>query len=80
MSDVPAEWEHEEVFDALDRGCGEVLLELKLRLQKLRPGARLLITSRDPGAPIELPAWCRLTGHRLCGARPPFYLVEKRKE
>ncbi len=53
---------------------------LKLRLAKLPSGARLVIASRDAGAPIELPAWCRLTGHRLCEARPPFYLVEKRKE
>jgi tRNA 2-thiouridine synthesizing protein A len=80
VSGVPEEWEHEEVFDTLDRGCGEALLLLKLRLAKLPSGARLVIASRDSGAPIELPAWCRLTGHRLCEARPPFYLVEKRKE
>ena len=80
MSGVPKEWEYEEVFDTLDRGCGDALLELRLHMAKLPSGTRMLIASRDAGAPIELPAWCRLTGHRLCGARHPFYLVEKRKE
>ena len=71
MAGVPETWRHEAVFDALDRGCGEVLLELRLRMAKLSPGTRLVIASRDAGAPVELPAWCRLTGHRLCEARPP---------
>ena len=80
MSGAPSDWEYEEVFDTLDRGCGDFLLELKLQLAELQSGARIMIASRDAGAPIEVPAWCRLTGHVLRGARPPFYLVEKRKE
>ena len=42
------------------------------------PGARLLVVAHDPGAPEDLPAWCRLTGNRLLEARPPHYLIERR--
>jgi len=80
MSDAPEDWEYEAVFDAQGRGCGDALLELKLRMRTLAPGARILVRSEDPGAPIDLPAWCRLTGNVLQEARPPNFLLEKRKD
>lgn len=67
-----------ERWDAGDRGCGELALELKLRLRRLEEGARFLLTTTDRGAPADLPAWCRLTGHSLVAARPPEYLIEIR--
>lgn len=65
-------------WDAGDRGCGELALELKLRMRRLDPGARLLLTTTDAGAPEDIPAWCRLTGNLLVGAAPPRYLIESR--
>ncbi|MEM7305746.1 MAG: sulfurtransferase TusA family protein [Planctomycetota bacterium] len=63
-------------WDAGDRGCGELALELKLRVRRLDSGGRLLLRTTDPGAPADLPAWCRLTGNLLVAAAPPRYLVE----
>jgi tRNA 2-thiouridine synthesizing protein A len=68
-----AEW------DAADLGCGELVLELRMRLQSMKPGEILKLTARDPGAPEDLPAWCRLTGHSLLSSQHPEYWI-KRKE
>jgi len=68
-----AEW------DAGDLGCGDLVLELRLRLGRLAPGQVLTVTARDPGAPEDLPAWCRLTGHALVESKTPLYRI-RRKE
>jgi tRNA 2-thiouridine synthesizing protein A len=75
---VPAEWAWQAAFDGGELGCGELLLELRGFVTPLAAGTRVLVTARDPGAPIEMPAWCRLTRHRLLAERHPFYLVERR--
>lgn len=70
------DWE----WDAGDMGCGDLVLELRLRLQEMRPGQVIRVTARDPGAPEDMPAWCRLTGHRMVSARHPVYMIERKKE
>ena len=79
MAGYPRHWEFDEVYDALDRGCGDFIMDLRAAVKALAPGAVLMISSRDAGAPVEVPAWCRLTGHRLMDSRPPFYLIRKRE-
>ena len=71
MSDV--EW------DAGDLGCGDLVLELRARMEPLAPGRVLKLTARDPGAPADIPAWCRMTGHALVSEQHPIYLI-RRKE
>jgi tRNA 2-thiouridine synthesizing protein A len=66
-------------WDAGDMGCGDLVLELRMRLQSMKPGNVLKLTARDPGAPEDLPAWCRLTGHTLLSSQHPEYWI-KRKE
>jgi tRNA 2-thiouridine synthesizing protein A len=66
-------------WDAGDMGCGELVFQLRLRLNPMRPGQLLKLTARDPGVPEDLPAWCRLTGHHLTYADHPIYLI-RRKE
>ena len=68
-----AEW------DAGDMGCGDLVMELRMRLHPMRPGEILKITARDPGAPEDLPAWCRLTGHTLVSSQHPDYWIERRE-
>jgi tRNA 2-thiouridine synthesizing protein A len=53
-----AEW------DAGDLGCGELVLDLRKRLRAM-PGRVLKLRALDPGAPEDLPAWCRLTHNEL---------------
>lgn len=70
--------ERGSVWDAGDMSCGDLVLELRLRLRALNPGDELLVISRDPGAPQDLPAWCRMTGHSLLRADHPSYLIRRR--
>ena len=64
-------------WDAGDMGCGEILIMLRSRMRKLGPGEVLKLTTRDLGAPEEMPAWCRLTGRRLVHADHPNYWIEQ---
>ena len=72
-AEVAATW------DAGDLGCGDLVLGLRGRLLKLEPGAVLKLVARDPAAPEDLPAWCRLTGHRLLAASHPTYFIERKR-
>ena len=65
-------------WDAGDLGCGELVLELRLRLQSIPPGQIFKLCARDPGALEDLPAWCRLTGHQLARAEPPNYWIKRK--
>ena len=67
----------EAEWDAGDLGCGELVLELRTRLSVMRPGQVLRLTARDLGAPQDLPAWCRMTGHTLVSQQHPVYLIRK---
>jgi tRNA 2-thiouridine synthesizing protein A len=69
-----AEW------DAGEIGCGDLVLELRMRLGSVNPGDVLKITARDPGAPEDLPAWCRLTGHTLVSSKHPEYWIRRKEE
>ena len=66
-------------WDAGDMGCGDLVLELRARVERLRPGEILKLVARDPGAAADLPAWCRMTGHTLVSGKHPVYLI-RRKE
>lgn len=68
-----------ESWDAGDMGCGELILELRGRLGRLGPGQVLQLVALDPGAPEDVPAWCRMTGHTLLRQEHPVYLI-RRKE
>ena len=78
MAGYPRHWEFEEVYDSVDLGCGDFLMDLREVMAGLAPNTPLLLASRDAGAPVEIPAWCRLTGHVLVEAAPPFFLIRKR--
>lgn len=67
------------IWDAGDMGCGELVLQLRMRLKDLAAGQVMKLTAQDPGAREDLPAWCRLTGHTLLRAEHPDYWI-RRKE
>ena len=72
-----AEW------DAGELGCGELAIQLKPRIAAVRPGGLFRLIARDPGAPEDIPAWCRLTGHTLvagrCGPDRAHYFIQKKE-
>jgi len=67
-------------FDGGEMGCGELVLELKFLLGPRAPGYVLKVRALDPGAPEDLPAWCRMTRHRLRDARHPYYWIQRRED
>jgi tRNA 2-thiouridine synthesizing protein A len=67
-----------ERWDAGEIGCGQLVFELRRRMDQLKPGERLEVISHDPGAVTDLPAWCRMTGHDLISAKPPTYIIRRK--
>ena len=67
------------VIDGGDRACVSLLIELRAHLGTLPAGTRVHLYASDPAAPIDLPAWCHLTGHAYLGPLPgprPAYGLE----
>jgi tRNA 2-thiouridine synthesizing protein A len=64
----------DDTWDAGDLGCGELVLALRMRLRAM-PGKTLKLIAHDAGAPEDLPAWCRMTGHELLEVQPPVFWV-----
>ena len=73
---LPSDWNPESRFDGGDTGCGEMILDLRTHFRKLPPGTHVAIHALDVGAPVEIPAWCRVTGHEFLEARHPYYLTK----
>jgi len=67
-------------WDAGGMGCGELVMQLRRRLAALAPGSQFELVAQDPGAPEDIPAWCRLTGHGLVASKHPVYLIQRRME
>jgi tRNA 2-thiouridine synthesizing protein A len=65
------------VWDAGEVACGDLLLQLRGRMEAMRPGQVLRLVALDSGAPEDLPAWCRLTGNTLLAADHPVYLIRR---
>jgi tRNA 2-thiouridine synthesizing protein A len=59
-------------------GCGDLVLELRMRLRSVESGQTLKVIARDPGAPADLPAWCRLTGNALVASNHPAYWIKRK--
>ncbi|MGB7980233.1 MAG: hypothetical protein WCF36_05520 [Candidatus Nanopelagicales bacterium] len=55
------------VIDGGDRWCGELLLAVHATIKSLPEGTLVRIVASDPAAPIDIPAWCYLTGHHYQG-------------
>ena len=78
MTDLP---EHNDdaipFFDGGDTGCGELLLDLLVFMKKQPSDSVVKVRALDPGAPLEIPAWCRLTKHELIETDHPIYKIKK---
>lgn len=67
-------------WDSGDIGCGVFAFELHKRMQPLEPGEELEVIARSPGAPTDVPAWCRMTGHALVSEDHPVYVIRKKED
>lgn len=55
------------VLDGGDQSCVKLLITLHRAISFLPDGAKVHLIATDPAAPIDLPAWCHLTGHTYLG-------------
>jgi len=52
-------------IDARRLFCPLPVIKLQNCIKQQAPGARVRITSTDPGSLNDIPAWCRISGHRV---------------
>jgi tRNA 2-thiouridine synthesizing protein A len=69
-------------LDAGEAGCGELVMLVARAVRTLAPGQLLEVAAYDLAAGLDLPAWCRSTGHRLvhvdATTNPQRFLIRKR--
>ena len=67
-----------EQWDAGELGCSRLIFELRKRVETLEPGAAIEVRAADEAAPIDIAAWCRVTGHALVSAEHPIYVIRRK--
>ena len=77
--DTPSRFGADAFYDAGDKGCGDGPLDdIALLIRKMRAGQTLEIHATEPSVAVDLPAWCRLTGHRMVEQAGDHYLVRRK--
>ena len=70
-----------DAFADLDTmACGDLMIALRRAMRPLDSGQVLRVHATDPGAPHDIPAWCRMTGHTLLGREGDAYHIRKRDD
>lgn len=52
-------------LDARRLLCPMPVIRTQDRIRELAPGDTLAVTCTDPGVKQDIPAWCRINGHRV---------------
>lgn len=72
---------HELFYDFGELSCGDLTMALLKAFRPLPTGTVLEVRALDPGAPIDVRAWCQLSGHALldgpCGPDSARYVIRK---
>ncbi|MFD8006991.1 sulfurtransferase TusA family protein [Streptomyces mirabilis] len=55
------------VVDGTGLLCVALLLRLRAAIDGAGPGTVVHVIATDPAAPLDLPAWCHMTGHDYLG-------------
>ncbi|WP_030797077.1 sulfurtransferase TusA family protein [Streptomyces sp. NRRL S-337] len=59
--------------------CVTLLMRIRKAIDSATPGTVVHIIATDPAAPLDLPAWCHMTGHHYLGPvpgnDPPVYAL-----
>jgi TusA-related sulfurtransferase len=65
-------------YDAGDLGCAYgPLQEIAQVVRGLAPGQTLEVRATDLSVAVDLPAWCRLTGHQFVTQQADRYLIRR---
>ncbi|MES9869186.1 MAG: sulfurtransferase TusA family protein [Sedimenticola sp.] len=57
------------VLDARRLLCPMPVIRAQDRVNELEPGTVLEVVCTDPGALNDIPAWCRINGHKVVETR-----------
>jgi tRNA 2-thiouridine synthesizing protein A len=52
-------------LDAKGLLCPMPVIKTQNKIKELQPGDILEVVSTDPGVSQDIPAWCRINGHRI---------------
>lgn len=77
---MTADGEADITVDGTGLLCVTLLLRLRAAIEDAAPGTHVHVIATDPAAPLDLPAWCHMTGHHYLGpvpntAEPPVYAL-----
>ena len=56
-------------LDARNSLCPMPVIKTQNKVNELQAGDTLEVTSTDPGAMNDIPAWCRINGHEIIDAK-----------
>lgn len=56
-------------LDARRLLCPMPVIRTQNKVAELQPGDTLEVVSTDPGALSDIPAWCRINGHKVLQTR-----------
>lgn len=69
------------VFDLGELGCGDLIIALLKSMRTLEPGQVAQVHALDPGAPVDIAAWCNMKGNVLladcCGEDNAYFYIQK---
>jgi len=72
----------DSLYDAADLGCGDLAIALMKAVRLVEAGQLLEFRANDPGAVVDIPAWCSMTGNILIagqtGANGNSYFIRKK--
>jgi len=56
-------------LDAKNSLCPMPVIKTQNRVNELNTGDTLVVTCTDPGALNDIPAWCRINGHKVLSSK-----------
>jgi len=69
------------ILDLGEKNCSQLVMEVMLAIRHMDKGQTLLVSAYDPSAPIDLEAWCRMTGNTFAQRLPDSsgnqFLIQK---
>jgi tRNA 2-thiouridine synthesizing protein A len=57
----------DEVLDTVGLACPLPIFKTSNKIKEMKPGQVLEVQSDDDGIEMDMPAWCRRTGHEYLG-------------
>jgi tRNA 2-thiouridine synthesizing protein A len=62
-------------LDARNLMCPLPVIRAQDKIKTMQAGQRLKVICSDPGALNDIPAWCRINGHRVISTEHDDYLI-----